>query len=146
VPVANVQAGDLGTGVLVKDASIALLSAAKVSGLLGSATLPAANVSSGDLGTGVLVKDDSIATLTASKVSGSLSAATLPTVGVEAGNLGSGVKASAAYSGVISYWQALAPGILGYFGYCSDCVPPKAIISTGTAAGQFADFAGGEFK
>ena len=30
--------------------------------------------------------------------------------------------------------------------YCSNCSPPKIVVSTGTAAGNFADAVGGSFK
>lgn len=30
--------------------------------------------------------------------------------------------------------------------YCTNCSPPKIVISTGTAAGNFADATGGAFK
>lgn len=38
------------------------------------------------------------------------------------------------------------PSAVGQVSYCSNCSPPKAVISTGTAMGNYADLVGGTFK
>ncbi|HCC48813.1 MAG TPA: hypothetical protein DEQ38_11965 [Elusimicrobia bacterium] len=42
--------------------------------------------------------------------------------------------------------QALVPASKGETYFCETCVPPKIVVSTGTAAGNFADAVGGTFE
>ena len=46
----------------------------------------------------------------------------------------------------ITSLKALVPSAVGQMFYCNNCSPLKAVISTGTSAGNFADPAGGTFK
>lgn len=50
------------------------------------------------------------------------------------------------YARNIGQAVALAPAAVGASIYCSDCVPPKVLIGTGTSAGNWADAVGAEFK
>ncbi|MDE2490834.1 MAG: hypothetical protein KGM24_08295 [Elusimicrobia bacterium] len=49
-------------------------------------------------------------------------------------------------SDTLATLQALAPSAVGQVYYCSNCVPPKVVVATGTAAGNFADAVGGTFQ
>ncbi|MDD2804870.1 MAG: hypothetical protein PHV33_04890 [Elusimicrobiales bacterium] len=49
-------------------------------------------------------------------------------------------------SKTLAQLQALVPVVEGEAYYCSNCSPKKIVVSTGTAAGNFADAAGGTFK
>lgn len=50
------------------------------------------------------------------------------------------------YSRTIAQLILIVPTAAGQSYYCSNCSPAKAVISTGTSAGNFADMAGGTFK
>lgn len=50
------------------------------------------------------------------------------------------------YSRTIAQLQAITPTAVGQMYYCNNCSPLKAVVSTGTSAGNFADAAGGTFK
>lgn len=49
-------------------------------------------------------------------------------------------------SKTIAQLQVIVPGAKGDSYFCSDCSPAKLVVSTGTAAGNFADAVGGTFK
>ncbi len=49
-------------------------------------------------------------------------------------------------SQTIAQLLAKTPGVVGMQQYCSNCSPPKLVISTGTSAGNWADAIGGTFK
>lgn len=50
------------------------------------------------------------------------------------------------YSRTVAQLAALAPGAAGGVAYCSNCSPPKVVVGTGTAAGNWADAVGATFK
>jgi len=50
------------------------------------------------------------------------------------------------YSRLMAELLLMVPATEGELYYCSDCVPKKVVVSTGTAAGNFADAAGGTFQ
>jgi hypothetical protein len=145
VAAADIQAGDLGTGVKVYDDSIDGVAGSKVS------NLPAANIASGDLGTGVKVYDDSIDGVSGSKVSGNISGqagsvASVAAAAIQTGTVGTGVLTSGLNAKLVSELQVLIPAVGGQMYFCSNCIPAKVVVSTGPAAGNFADIMGGEFK
>ena len=50
------------------------------------------------------------------------------------------------YSRTMAQLLAITPGAEGSQYYCSDCTPKKIVVSTGTAAGNFAAIDGGTFQ
>ncbi len=50
------------------------------------------------------------------------------------------------YSRSVSQLQSITPTALGQAYYCNNCAPAKIVVSTGTAASNFADAVGGSFK
>lgn len=58
---------------------------------------------------------------------------------------GSSLSQLTIYSQTRAQLTALAPSVTGIIYYCSNCSPAKIVVSTGTAAGQFATSDGGEF-
>ncbi|MEA3307317.1 MAG: hypothetical protein U9Q34_05995, partial [Elusimicrobiota bacterium] len=75
---------------------------------------------------------------------------------VESGSVGIGVAAPletlevgggiAHYSRTMAQLLSITPSQAGVTYFCSDCSPAKMVVSTGTAAGNFADIMGGVFE
>ena len=50
------------------------------------------------------------------------------------------------YSRTLAQLQAITPFGVGEMYFCNNCTPAKMVVSTGTAAGNFADIMGGTFQ
>lgn len=71
----------------------------------------------------------------------SVSGTTIDNAGYLAMGNAAGIQAS-----LISTIAGLAPKNIGDIRFCSNCSPPKIVVATGTATGNWADAVGGTFK
>jgi hypothetical protein len=66
-------------------------------------------------------------------------------VDISGGSIG-GTTILGSYNRTIAELRAITPTAMGEVYFCTDCAPPKVVVSTGTALRNFADALGGQFQ